>query len=72
MLNKFEKVNGKYDLVQKDYNAENEAEIKKEADVEKVEKVNAPESKLDKRVQNLIDLICNLQDMEEMVISFLF
>ena len=65
----FEKVHGKYDLVQKDYDAENEAEIKKEADVEKVEKVDAPESKLDKRVQNLIDLICNLQDMEEMVIE---
>jgi poly [ADP-ribose] polymerase len=68
----FEKEPGKYDLVVKDYNstADNDAateidtvvlDKKKEEDSEPVVKV---ESKLDKRLQTLIELICNVTGRE--------
>ncbi|XP_008587853.1 PREDICTED: poly [ADP-ribose] polymerase 2 isoform X1 [Galeopterus variegatus] len=66
---KFEKVPGKYDMLQMDYtiNTQSEEETKKEESLNK-----SPlrlESQLDLRVQELIKLICNVQAMEEMMIE---
>ncbi|KAF6352019.1 poly(ADP-ribose) polymerase 2 [Rhinolophus ferrumequinum] len=65
---KFEKVPGKYDILQMDYttNTQNEEETKKE---ESLKFPLKPESQLDSRVQELIKLICNVQAMEEMMIE---
>lgn len=65
---KFEKVPGKYDMLQMDYaaNTQGEDETKKE---EALKSSLKPESRLDIRVQELIQLICNVQAMEEMMIE---
>uniref|UniRef100_A0A2K6S4N9 Poly [ADP-ribose] polymerase n=1 Tax=Saimiri boliviensis boliviensis TaxID=39432 RepID=A0A2K6S4N9_SAIBB len=65
---KFEKVPGKYDMLQMDYatNTQDEEETKKE---ESLKSPLKPESQLDLRVQELIKLICNVQAMEEMMIE---
>nr|XP_020013979.1 poly [ADP-ribose] polymerase 2 isoform X1 [Castor canadensis] len=64
----FEKVPGKYDMVQMDYaaNTQDEDETKQE---ESLKGPLKPESQLDLRVQELIKLICNVQTMEEMMIE---
>ena len=61
----FEKYPGKYDLVHKDYCSDN----KKEEVVNEIEKpkVDIPPSKLDKKVQDLIELICNVTEMENLL-----
>jgi len=61
----FEKVPGKYDLLIMDYNADQEEKDVVDAPVKEEKPVL--ESKLDKRIQNLIELICNVQAMEEML-----
>ncbi|KAM4708225.1 poly [ADP-ribose] polymerase 2 isoform 2-T2 [Discoglossus pictus] len=64
----FEKVAGKYDMLKMDYNST----IQEENENMKEEKMNdlpKPESKLDTSVQELIQLICNLQNMEETVLE---
>jgi poly [ADP-ribose] polymerase len=62
----FEKVAGKYDLVHKDYAANNEdEEIKKIAN--KVDAKPVPKSKLDERIQKLIEFVCNVQEMESIL-----
>nr|XP_008267518.2 poly [ADP-ribose] polymerase 2 isoform X3 [Oryctolagus cuniculus] len=65
---KFEKVPGKYDMLQMDYaaNTQGEDETKKE---EALKSSLKPESRLDIRVQELIQLICNVQAMEETMIE---
>nr|XP_017525786.2 poly [ADP-ribose] polymerase 2 isoform X1 [Manis javanica] len=65
---KFEKVPGKYDLLQMDYstNTQHEEETKKEESFKSALKL---ESQLDLRVQELIKLICNVQAMEEMMVE---
>ncbi|KAK3701458.1 hypothetical protein QZH41_014541 [Actinostola sp. cb2023] len=62
----FVKVPGKYDLLTMDYKADDE---KDEVDAPKVkeEKPVVESSKLDARVQTLVELICNVQAMEEML-----
>jgi poly [ADP-ribose] polymerase len=67
----FEKCPGKYDLVHKDYNAEIENNTQSEAKSVnskngeiKEEKIEIPSSKLDKKVQDLVELICNVTEME--------
>lgn len=62
----FEKVPGKYDLLIMDYNAEKEEADAVDACPVKEEKTQI-DSKLDKRVQNLVELICNIQAMEEIL-----
>ncbi|XP_053558208.1 poly [ADP-ribose] polymerase 2 [Bombina bombina] len=64
----FEKVPGKYDMLHLDYNSttQEEEEIKKE---EKPSDLPKPESQLDVCVQELIKLICNLQNMEETMLE---
>ncbi|KAM4881465.1 poly [ADP-ribose] polymerase 2 isoform 2-T2 [Thomomys bottae] len=64
---KFEKVPGKYDMLQMDYatNTQEEDETKQES----LHDALKPASKLDLRVQELIKLICNIQTMEEMMIE---
>ncbi|XP_062061525.1 poly [ADP-ribose] polymerase 2 isoform X2 [Lepus europaeus] len=64
---KFEKVPGKYDMLQMDYAAstQGEDETKKEEALKSLK----PESRLDIRVQELIQLICNVQAMEETMIE---
>ncbi|KAM5194152.1 poly [ADP-ribose] polymerase 2 isoform 2-T2 [Mantella aurantiaca] len=64
----FEKVPGKYDMLHMDYNTttkeeENVVEVDKPSDIPK------PESKLDSSVQALLQLICNMQNMEETVLE---
>ncbi len=62
----FEKVPGKYDLVFKDYAADNEEEeIKKEKTLVNAKPV--PPSKLDERIQKLIEFVCNIQEMESIL-----
>ncbi|XP_069880705.1 poly [ADP-ribose] polymerase 2 isoform X5 [Dipodomys merriami] len=65
---KFEKVPGKYDMLQMDYatNTQEEDETKQYQSLSDALK---PPSKLDLRVQELIKLICNIQAMEEMMIE---
>ncbi|KAM9646392.1 poly [ADP-ribose] polymerase 2 isoform 1-T1 [Trichechus inunguis] len=65
---KFEKVPGKYDMLQMDYatNTQGEEETKEEESLKSPWK---PESQLDLRVQELIKLICNVQAMEEMMVE---
>lgn len=60
----FEKVPGKYDMLQMDYAASTQDESKT-----KEEETLKPESQLDLRVQELLKLICNVQTMEEMMIE---
>ncbi|XP_021569919.1 poly [ADP-ribose] polymerase 2 isoform X2 [Carlito syrichta] len=64
---KFEKVPGKYDMLQMDYatNTQGEEKTKKES----LKSSLKTESQLDLRVQELIKLICNVQAMEEMMIE---
>lgn len=71
----FEKVPGKYDLVVKDYesadtnyNDELNAAVKKTENEKSKQPV--PDSKLDKSVQDLINLICNIREMESMLREF--
>lgn len=71
----FEKVTGKYDLVVKDYTASNDefnekldeaSKLLKKAEDEATKKT-VPASRLPKSVQELIELICNVQEMESML-----
>jgi poly [ADP-ribose] polymerase 2/3/4 len=68
---KFIKYAGKYDLVEKDYNSNvetiDEATKKQKEENENAKKKPIPPSKLDKRLQDLIELICNVNDMEDML-----
>ncbi|XP_067870541.1 poly [ADP-ribose] polymerase 2 isoform X2 [Heterodontus francisci] len=64
----FEKVPGKYDVLSRDYSGDAPAE-KEGGKVAEAAKAPKVESKLDRRVQELIELICNIQAMEEMVIQ---
>ncbi|KAG8455589.1 hypothetical protein GDO86_001694 [Hymenochirus boettgeri] len=64
----FEKVAGKYDILQMDYNSTSQEELKPLKE-EKPEDIPPPESQLDSRVQELIELICNLKAMEETVME---
>ncbi len=63
----FVKVHGKYDLVEKDYSS-NDSNLKKEpSDNADSPKVEIPASNLDKNLQNLIELICNVSEMENLL-----
>ncbi|XP_075425060.1 poly [ADP-ribose] polymerase 2 isoform X2 [Ascaphus truei] len=64
----FEKVPGKYDMLKLDYNSTTQEEEETEAE-KKTPDLPKPESQLDTRVQELIQLICNLQAMEETVLE---
>uniref|UniRef100_A0A8C5Q305 NAD(+) ADP-ribosyltransferase n=1 Tax=Leptobrachium leishanense TaxID=445787 RepID=A0A8C5Q305_9ANUR len=66
---KFEKVSGKYDMLQMDYNSTTEVEEVKDVKEEKKPNLPKPESKLDSRVQELLQLVCNLQTMEQTVLE---
>ncbi|XP_066579043.1 poly [ADP-ribose] polymerase 2 [Amia ocellicauda] len=65
---RFEKVAGKYDIVQMDYSTNDKEEEKPGAQVA----VQRQECRLDKRVQNLLELICDLKAMEECVLEMKF
>jgi len=68
----FEKVNGKYDLVKMDYSAGgsvDEPDSKPAAKVKSEKSKPAVESCLDKAVQDLISLICDIRTMEQSVIE---
>ena len=66
---RFKKVAGKYDLLKMDYSA-TDKENKDQVDgaVKREEKKMVP-SKLDKKIQDLIELICNVKEMEEAVLE---
>ncbi|XP_038070254.1 poly [ADP-ribose] polymerase 2-like [Patiria miniata] len=63
----FEKVSGKYDILKMDYSVDDKGKGD-EPDAGKVKKEKVA-SKLDKKVQDLIQLICNIQAMEDMVVE---
>lgn len=59
---------GKYDLVEKDYsNTNSDSELKKdfEDELDTNSSKEIPPSSLDKKIQNLIELICNVTEMEK-------
>lgn len=64
---KFSKVQGKYDLLKMDYSTKDKKGD--EADAAKKPDKPKPDSKLDKRIQELVKLICNIQAMEDMVVE---
>ncbi|XP_040208464.1 poly [ADP-ribose] polymerase 2 isoform X4 [Rana temporaria] len=64
----FEKVAGKYDMLYLDYKTTTEEE-KNLVEVDKPSDIPKPESKLASSVQALIQLICNMQNMEETVLE---
>ncbi|XP_034849836.1 poly [ADP-ribose] polymerase 2 [Mirounga angustirostris] len=64
---KFEKVPGKYDMLEVDYTTN--TRIEEESKKESLNSPLKPESQLDLRVQELIELICNVQAMEEMMVE---
>ncbi|XP_075685252.1 poly [ADP-ribose] polymerase 2 [Rhinoderma darwinii] len=64
----FEKVPGKYDFLHLDYNSTKEEE-ENLVELDKPEKAPKVESKLDNSVQELLKLMCNLQNMEETVLE---
>ncbi|RNA22029.1 poly [ADP-ribose] polymerase 2 [Brachionus plicatilis] len=62
----FEKYPGKYDLVYKDYDSI-KTEIE-ESENKKIEpKKEVPPSQLDQKVQDILDLICNISEMESVL-----
>lgn len=65
----FVKYPGKYDLVEKDYGSvENKVSSESDPIVKKEElKKETVPSKLDKRIQDIIDLICNISEMESLL-----
>ena len=67
----FIKYPGKYDYVQLDYNPSKKGD-ENNMKIEQLKKLPVPESKLDKRVQNLIELICNIRAMEEALLEMKF
>ncbi|XP_076149817.1 poly [ADP-ribose] polymerase 2 [Alosa pseudoharengus] len=66
----FEKIPGKYDMIFMDYstNDKEEAEVKAETEAPAQKKI----STLDVKVQNLLELICDLKAMEECVLEMKF
>ncbi|XP_061111087.1 poly [ADP-ribose] polymerase 2 [Conger conger] len=66
----FEKVPGKYDIVFMDYGNNQEAEPKPETEVDGPAKKQA--SKLDSKLQSLLELICDIKAMEECVLEMKF
>ncbi|XP_007479799.1 poly [ADP-ribose] polymerase 2 isoform X2 [Monodelphis domestica] len=64
----FKKVPGKYDMLQLDYTSNIEGEESKD---EALVPISPPklESQLERPVQELIELICNIQNMEEMMVE---
>ncbi|CAF4806923.1 unnamed protein product [Rotaria socialis] len=76
----FTKYSGKYDYVKLDYNPttsktsdeSEENKKKREAALEELKSRPIPESKLDKRVQDLIELVCNIRLMEEALLEMKF
>ncbi|XP_042856863.1 poly [ADP-ribose] polymerase 2-like isoform X2 [Penaeus japonicus] len=65
----FEKVKGKYDLLEMDYSDGKDEPDSKAAKEEIKEKRKKLECKLEARVKMLIELICNITTMEETVIE---
>ena len=66
----FEKVPGKYDLVHKDYASdETQAALREDAESQSNERSASkiPPSKLDKRIQDLVELVCNVTEMENVL-----
>ncbi|CAM4783524.1 unnamed protein product [Rotaria magnacalcarata] len=76
----FTKYSGKYDYVKLDYNPttsktsdeSEENKKKREAALEELKSRPIPESKLDKRVQDLVELVCNIRLMEEALLEMKF
>lgn len=61
----FEKCPGKYDLVEKDYSSK-DLPVKSEMEA-CGDEIEIPASKLDKKVQDLISMICNISEMESLL-----
>ncbi|XP_006012127.1 poly [ADP-ribose] polymerase 2 isoform X2 [Latimeria chalumnae] len=65
----FEKVAGKYDLLQLEYGSDTKKEEEETETEQEAVKRAKLESKLDPRVQALISLICDIKTMEEMILE---
>ncbi|RUS87948.1 hypothetical protein EGW08_004303 [Elysia chlorotica] len=70
MKNKFQKIPGKYDLLIMDYNTESQ-EDQVDAPIPDTDPqdIAIPDSKLDKRLQDLVQLICDIKSMEDAVVE---
>uniref|UniRef100_A0A8C4RPG3 Poly [ADP-ribose] polymerase n=1 Tax=Erpetoichthys calabaricus TaxID=27687 RepID=A0A8C4RPG3_ERPCA len=66
----FEKVPGKYDIVKMDYMLEEVEKTEEESTTQEPKKYK--DSKLKAQVQDLINLICNIQTMEECILEMKF
>ena len=66
----FEPKNGKYTLVKLDYAQEDEEEAPKEKEVKVVNDTIKIESKLDKRIKELVKFICNVQIMQDTMLEY--
>ena len=64
---KFKKVAGKYDLLFMDYKSTEKDVV--DAPVALMKQKSVPPSNLDKKLQDLIELLCNVKDMEEAVLE---
>ncbi|KAH9515507.1 Poly [ADP-ribose] polymerase 2 [Bulinus truncatus] len=66
----FYKIGGKYDLLKMDYSADDKDQVDApNLKEENVEKKKMPDSKLDKKLQDLIQLICDVKSMEDAVVE---
>lgn len=67
----FQKIPGKYDLLIMDYTAESQEDQvdAPTADLGPSQDIAVPDSKLDKRLQELVQLICDVKSMEDAVVE---
>ncbi|KAI8759281.1 poly [ADP-ribose] polymerase 2, partial [Biomphalaria glabrata] len=66
----FCKISGKYDLLKMDYSIDDKDQVDAPAQEEELkEKRKVPDSKLQKKLQDLIQLICDIKSMEEAVVE---
>ncbi|CAH1779148.1 unnamed protein product [Owenia fusiformis] len=71
LRNKFSKVAGKYDLVKMDYSAKGDTDEVDSGNptIKKEPGIKIPPSKLDKRIQDIVNMICDIKSMEDSVIE---
>ncbi|XP_012940538.1 poly [ADP-ribose] polymerase 2 [Aplysia californica] len=67
----FVKHPGKYDLLKMDYSTDDKTEDQVDASIKtgEEEDVKTPDSKLEKKLQDLVNLICNVKSMEDAVVE---
>ncbi|KAK3741942.1 hypothetical protein RRG08_024688 [Elysia crispata] len=69
MKDNFQKIPGKYDLLIMDYNAEEDQVDAPTPDADPSQDIAVPDSKLDKCLQDLVQMICDVKSMEDAVVE---